>query len=184
MMTAKCSAADARANAVASVIGMMLLLLAMAGVAQFIGYLQKRDRDEMDRRSAVVEMNLQRVLASASHRQPGNGMLPDVVWSGEGATLVNSRHQSFLSGAFGSESVHRWDMLARTPSGNHFSVEFYLRDADTPCDESAIEKCVRQYRLSPIKDDELKSYVYRVYKDPALYKRLFNEDMPALDVKA
>lgn len=162
----------------------LLFVLFIVGIVQFWEYRRQGERERVERHASKVETSLLKVLAAANYRQDGRGMQPTVVWSGEGATLLHSVHASYQSGIIVKDMVHSWQMLAKTPSGNYFSVLFYLKDRDLPCDENNIEKCVDQYSFSPIKADEIKAHVYRVYKDPALYKRLFNEDMPALDVKA
>jgi hypothetical protein len=180
---------DERAESCRAEFGVVVLLAAVALIWWGGCTAAKEESHQTDlRRAAAVNADLTKILAKAAYRAPGRGLQPDQVWSGQGAEILHSRHRRMQR----PESTfvpagpvsHSWEILARSASGRYFFVIFSLREPEEECNEKAIATCVEQGFLQFIGDDEIKAYVYQEYKDPNLYRKLFHEEMPPLEIRS
>jgi hypothetical protein len=136
-------------------------------------------------RTEAISKAIPDLLGSFSARQEQyttKGMLPAVIWSGKGATILsvektNLRRRSFFDQG---EPFVLWSVLAKTPRGNLFTLDYELyRDAE--CEKPL--DCVREGAFRPLNEEAAKRHVFGM-KDPILYRNLFNEDMPPTEIKA
>lgn len=161
----------------------ILFVIGLVAGTIHLGQVVKADEAAKRARYAAASANVPAMLSQVEQRYAGEGMAPDVVWSGRGATILSVRHY-LTQMSFGHPASYVWAVLARTPSGKLFTVDLNLEQDDDACTPAEVAKCSTFSNFRSMEETDLKGYVFRVLKDEKLYRRLFNEAMPPIEVPA
>lgn len=127
----------------------------------------------------TVSRELPALVKKFTYRQtsPYADETPAIVWSGADARIL-------MTSSYETSSMLRtgtiWEVLAKTPSDRYFRVNFKLEkraECENPLD------CTVMDGFTPLTEKAARAYVFKAGKRE-LYRELFHEEMPPVEIKA
>lgn len=158
---------------------LLFICLAYGAWLIFQRYEQQTDKQYTER-SVAITTGIPVLVERIRHVEDSyQDMQPAVMWSGEGAKILLVEQREGSPYLFGGKRIS-WTVLARTPKGRFFSVDYvlFLRQE---CEEAL--KCADLQAFRGLTETEARVKVFRAGKRD-LYRELFGEDMPPTEIKA
>ena len=156
---------------------LLAFILACSAYGAF--FLHNKQSAQYQDRIVAITSGLPILVDRIRYRQESfSDMQPTVLWSGEGAKVLQV--ERFTNRLFFGIHSTEWTVLSKTASGRYFSVEYRLYrtdDCETPL------ACAHLQTFQGLNEKQARSKVFRT-GNRALYRELFNEDMPPTEVKA
>lgn len=161
-------------------VGVLVVVLAAVGALVMAWGAFARHIEQTNQRNAAdiaeISKSTRAILDSATYRVEGRGMEPAVVWSGAGARILNQTQ--YMSNPMLSSTRAGWTILARTPNGRFFEIQYEL-----PQDRSCVGSvaCIERSYFQPLTSQQVKERLFRDRKQE-IYEEIFGEPMPATEV--